>query len=224
MEIKLTSNINEFIKSIDEKYKKKIPTIIKSSLNKTIYAVEKDLKGVMPQVFDKPTKYLIDNAFELSEKATEINPAVAIRLKPGLGERILSPHILGTEREKKPLETKMQSKGLLPKPAQTISSKSLRDTFGNLPYSQYKNLSFYTEKLRGKLFSSSPVTKRTEHIGIPGLYERTNKGNNIKPVILFTQGKIKYKKRFDFKKIVSELVGKHFANKFAEAFKNEINK
>ena len=80
MEINLKSNIDEFIKLIDQKYTKKIPTIIKSSLNKTIFAVEKDLRMIMPQVFDKPTKYLVDNAFEVSEKATETNPAVAIGL------------------------------------------------------------------------------------------------------------------------------------------------
>ena len=217
MEINLKSNIDEFIKLIDQKYTKKIPTIIKSSLNKTIFAVEKDLRMIMPQVFDKPTKYLVDNAFEVSEKATETNPAVAIGLNRLLGQRILAPHILGIEREDRPTETKMKSSNIIGGVMQTVSAKGTRNVSGNVNLNKFK-------QLEGKLFSSFPVTPRTKHLAQPGIYKRKNKSKNIEPFVLFTKGKIKYKKRFDFKKIVSELASKHFESKFVEAFKAEINK
>ena len=217
MEINLTSNINDLIKYIDEKYKKKIPTIIKSSLNKTIFAVEKDLKMIMPQVFDKPTKYLIDNAFAISDKATETNPAVAIGLNKLLGQRILAPHILGIEREDRPSEIKMKSKNIIGALMQTVSAKGLRNASGNMNLNKFK-------QLEGKLFTSFPITARTKHLAQPGIYKRKNKNKKIEPFVLFTDKKIKYKKRFDFKKIVSELTSKHFQSKFVEAYKSEINK
>lgn len=246
MQYDVRADLKDALKMLDGLQKDQIPFATAYALTQTAKAAQKDVEGVIRQVFSAPTPY--------TQKAVYVRPATKNRLfaqvklkdessKGVPAVRFLIFHITGGSRGQKGFENLLQRQGLLLPGQYAVPTRAAKlDAYGNVPRG---TLNAILSQLQASRDISARETKKskaramkrrkrrvvryfvaqagraaTRHLA-PGIYERVGFGfgDAIRPVFIFTERPPKYRKRFPFYETCDRAVQRELVPAFERGFK-----
>jgi hypothetical protein len=195
---------------------------VATATSRTAVALKADMRGKLPQVFDRPTPYTLNSLFVKPATAQDMAAVVwfkdelAVSQQGTPATKYLLPQVVGGSRGIKRAERLLQMAGHLPAGYVMVPGAGARlDRYGNMDRGQLiqvlsqlritgtagyaRNLSFNAGKqvaaLRkaGGRFFVRPVGGQVA----PGVYQRELTGRNVTPVLIFVKSAA-YRRRFDF--------------------------
>ncbi|XVJ69877.1 MAG: hypothetical protein HEQ39_09640 [Rhizobacter sp.] len=202
-----------------------IPYAASTALTRTAQASQKKIVGLMPSLFDQPTRYTLNSTRIVPSTVQTLSARVAVKDQAGAGntpENFLLPNVAGGQRKEKRYERAMRYAGVLLAGERTVLSRSApRDASGNLPRSELSRIMALTgsrsvSKRRSK---ASVAGDKAYFVGIVsgqrGVWKR--KGRSVEPILIFTRKSPVYRKRFDFEGIARNEANSNFKAEFYRA-------
>lgn len=196
MQIKIKDNIKEFTKKLNEVEKKKLPLITRSAINNTLFGLRKEMGKQTIKKLDRPTPF--------TQKAFHVNKAKGTKASGSLVIRDKQAEYL-----------------------QYVIDGGLRDESRMIPipYKPNARLNKYGNII-GK--RTGLIKKKTQFIGtiknITGVWERYNKGKNVKLIIGF-KPTVQYEAgKFPFYRIGRKYINNTFNKHMRDAYRFRIKK
>ena len=194
MQIKIKDNIKEFSKKLNDFEKKKLPLITRSAINNTLFGLRKEMGKQTIKKLDRPTPF--------TQKAFHVNKAKGTKASGSLVIKDKQAEYL-----------------------QYVIDGGLRDESRMIPipYTPNARLNKYGNII-GK--RTGLIKKKTQFIGtikgITGVWERYNKGKNVKLIIGF-KPTVQYEGgKFPFYKIGRKYIDNTFSRHLSDAYKFRI--
>lgn len=238
--IKVSDNLKEVTKALDDLAQKQVPFATAKALTATGRDVKQGLAKQMTSVFDSPTPFIRNSPF--STIATKSKPEVTVGIKDQSSGRAspadyLKEHFTGGARGFKPMERAMQAVGALPGGWLAVPADGMKlDRNGNPNRNQVREVlgalksamrvhSGKGNRAQATTYFVRPVNgaaKRIEHLA-PGIWKRTNsaKGADLQPVFIFVR-RADYTKVLDLPKLTAEIVQAKFASNFEKAMQDAL--
>lgn len=228
-----------------------VPFALATALNKVAAKGQAKVRGEMPNVFDRPTPWVL-NSMRI-KYATKARPEAELAFKDRnsaeSSRSMIEPHVFTGKRHYKAMEARLTRMGLMPAGYNAVPGEAAKlDAFGNMSQGQISQLlnvlGTYTEagynKANAKTVSrlakgnvkrnvygfvywvNKVGGKGNTHLQ-PGVYQRvqTGFGSSLKPVLMFVK-QASYKKRLPFFEIVEKVVAQEFPAEFDTAFNEAI--
>lgn len=227
---KLTSNLDDCTRRLDNLTASKLPSATRNALNDTIRVAKQGVVEEMKRVFDRPTPYTL-NAFKFVEATKDNLVATVLRKDQVVGKHYLEVQEAGGVRPATALEKLLRSRlpiafaGIVP------ADSARLDRYGNWSSGQRN------EVLSGLGAQRDPTANRSaaslkrkknpskyfvpiKGLKTPGVYERKANGQ-LHILLLLTTAMPTYTARFDFQP-AAEAAAKgafpqFFAQRMAEA-------
>lgn len=195
---KITSNIKQVIKGLNDFEKKQVPYATSKAINDTAFKVKDELVSQMKQKLDKPTPFTLR----------------AVKIKKS-NKRTLTAEIYIDDIQADYLKRVYKGGTKMPKKkALVIPTKDIRlNKYGNLTKSKVKNL-----LSSGNYFEGKVKGKGGERAGIFRKY----KNGRIKQVIAWADSK-EDKKLLEFDGVVKSVVKENMDDMFRRALKYAIS-
>ena len=191
MKINVKTNIREFSKKLNDIQKKKLPAITRSAINNTLFGLRQEMSKQTVKKLDRPTPFT-QKAFHVN-RAKGNNPSGSLVIREVQSE-YLDYAIDGGLRK---------TGRLLPIP---YTPNARLNKFGNII---------------GK--RTGLIKKKTQFIGtikgITGVWERYNKGQNVKLIIGLEPSAQYEGGKFPFYKIGRKYINSTFNRHFVRAFR-----
>lgn len=192
--------------------------------------------GVMRSVFDRPTAFTL-NSLRV-DPATKTRLVAVVKPKDAAADgrsadRWLGPEALGGARRLKAFERSMQAAGILPAGMSVVPGPAARlDVWGNWSRSDMNRILVAMRqggtavaarridrlKAKGRTKASGRYFALQQQDGElePGIYERkgTRWGTGVRPVVLFTTGLPRYRRRFPFEAVAERVAAKEMQPTF----------
>jgi hypothetical protein len=242
MKFSITTNRKE-VEAGWSKASGQMPFAISVALNKTAEHAAANIRNEMPQVFDRPTPWVL-NSLRV-KRATKTNLVAELAYKdknsPESQRTMIEPHVGGGQRHFKAMEARLWSVGLLPEGWNAApGAAALLDTYGNMRKGQITTLLnvLGVNGEEGDSKTASRLAKGNKKKGTygfaywvnrvgnpqgkhlqPGVYQRVHTafGSSLKPVLIFVK-RAAYKRRLDFYGISKATIDKEFPGYFEKAF------
>ena len=200
-----------------------IPFAASNALNAVAFKARTGLQEEMKSSLDRPKPWTVKQVRVKKSTKRNLEAIVgspqAVAGKSGILDQILGPHIRGTQRRSKPIESRLRAIGLMPSGYYAIpASGTRRDRYGNMTRAAWRKL-LRTNQER-KLFSALPDQPKTAHLA-PGIYERVNR-RRIRPLVVFVPMAPKYGKRLPWSETAHEIVRAEFGSEFAVAYRRAL--
>tara|TARA_R100000664_G_C2738779_1_gene127647 strand:+ start:764 stop:1360 length:597 start_codon:yes stop_codon:yes gene_type:complete len=191
MQIKIKDNIKQFSKGLTNVEKKKLPLITRSAINNTLFGLKKEMAKQTIKKLDKPTPFTQKGFFIDKAKGKKLSGKLFIR--PEVAKYLRWVIDGGLRDEKR----------MIPVP---FTANARLNKFGNIV---------------GK--RSGLIKKKSQFIGtiknITGVWERFNKGKNVKLIIGFKPS-VQYEGgKFPFYRIGKKYVENTFNKHLTKAYK-----
>ena len=246
--INLTADVTAATKHLTLIQQKQIPFATSVAINNTAKLAQGGIRAAIARSFDRPTPYTLGGTFVRRSNRLDLTAEVGLIDKPKGANRApvkwLGTQITGGSRENTAFELALRSLGALPSgwkayPADrvrlnrygNISRKLISEIIGSLrsgfrvAAGRGKNLHF-----RG-YFAALPGAANTAHLH-PGLYLRVDRGakaatrrkgavsasSGLQPVLLY-KPELRYRKRLDILKPVSQVVRQNFSAEMDKALR-----
>jgi len=246
MRYDVRADLKDALKMLEGLQKDQIPFATAYALTQTAKAAQKDVEGVIRQVFNSPTPYTQRAVFVRA--ATKQRLIAEVQLKDTTSKgvpavRYLIHHITGGSRGQKGFENLLQRQGLLLPGQYAVPTRAAKlDAYGNVPRGTLNAILSQLQASRDVLARETPASKAramkrrkrrvtryfvaqtgraaTKHLA-PGIYERVGFGfgDAIRPVFIFTERPPKYRKRFPFYETIDRAVQRELVPKFEEGFR-----
>ena len=212
--LKMTVKGAKDIKKMFDKLEKQGRFASSVALNRTAFAVRKDVQSKMPNIFDRPTRATI-NAIRYKKSTKAMLRAEVYVNDEGIAPiRWLSPQIYGASRGMKRSEAYLRRLNLLPRGRNIVPGKGVRlNRFGNITKGQMGKILGGVRDKHSNYFAGSIR-------GIPGIWERKGR-RKVKPILMFVQPP-RYKKRFKFFDIAGKSARKHWPREIDKAIEYAI--
>lgn len=222
------------------------------ALNKTADMGAAAVRKEMPNVFDKPTPWVVNSLRVKRSTKANLVAEVAFKDKNSAenSRTMILPHVDAGTRRYKAMEARLYKAGYLPAGWSVVPGAAANlDAFGNMSRGQITQLlnvlGTYTEagynkanaktvdrlakgnvkkNVYGFTYWVNPVNgSRGKHLQ-PGVYQRvtTGFGTSLKPILIFVS-KADYKNRLDFYGIVTTTVQRDFPAAFDKAFADAMS-
>ena len=191
MQIKISTNIKQFSKGLNNAAKKKLPLITRSAINNTLFGLKKEMAKQTNKKLDRPTPFTQKGFFINKAKGKKLSGSLFIRPEVAKYLRWVIDGGLRTEKRMIPI----------PYPPNAKLNK-----FGNIV---------------GK--RTGLIKKKSQFIGtiknITGVWERFNKGKNVKLIIGFKPSAQYEGGKFPFYRIGRKYVENTFDKNLTKAYK-----
>ena len=191
MQIKIDSNIKQFTKGLNSVAKKKLPLITRSAINNTLFGLKKEMAKQTVKKLDRPTPFTQKGFFINKARGKKLSGSLFIR--PEVAKYLRWVIDGGLKREGR----------MIPIP---FTANAKLNKFGNIV---------------GK--RSGLIKKKSQFIGtiknITGVWERINKGMNVKLIIGFKPS-VQYEGgKFPFYRIGKKYIDNTFDKQLTKAYK-----
>lgn len=225
------SGLDELRAGLTEFSDRRFSAAVATALSRTAVQVKDQLRGEMPNVFNRPTPYTLNSLRTKSATADKL--AATVDFKDDLGTsgggipatNYLQPHVSGGGRRTKRLEVALRAAGALPPGYFAVPGVGARmDAYGNVDRGQIiqvlsqlriqllagsqRNMSFdprkaiaAQRKAGGRFFVVPPGEGRQA-----GVYQREFFGRNVTPVFVFVKS-VAYRQTWDFSAMAERMVG-----------------
>ena len=218
------------------------------ALNRTAVLAADAVRATMPNVFDRPTPWVI-KSLRVS-RSTKANLVAEIAYKDkglyGSSRTMIEPHVHhGVKRQHKAMEMRLQRAGHLPSGWYAVPGAAAKlDSYGNMSQGQISQLlnvmGTYTESgynkanaktsarlargdakkgLAGFAYWINPVAGRRQAGLPPGVYQRV--GARSRPVLVFVRN-VSYRPRLDFYGVAGDVAKKELPAQFDKAFSDAM--
>jgi len=236
----VTSNISEALRNFNGK-RVNIPLATAKALTFTAEAGQASGKKEMLQVFDRPTPFTLNSLY--LKAATPITLTTRVWFRDlRFKAHYLVPQVEGGDRPLKRFEKYLQSRGLLPVGMYAVpGERADLDAYGNMSRGQLvkilsalqalpevgylANRSAAAAARRAK--SKRPRALTNYFVGRPkagepiGVWERIGK-TGLRPILIFVKAP-RYKKRFNFYGVASDVSKREFPLHFDRALRSPSN-
>lgn len=239
MKISVKSNLNEFLKALDNVSAKHVPFATAKALTKTAQVVKAEVVAEMEKVFENPTRWTINSLYVKPATTKTLASRVWVKnTKDGTGpspENWLIPEVMGGPRKYKRFEKALKARGLMPGDKALMPTQYADiDANGNVSSGQITAILSYLEAFSEDGYKANMSQKGRKKFnakrgfgyfaGAPngqpgGIWKRVNfaKGTALRPIFLFVSLP-QYKSRLDFFGIGDRV----YKEKFAEHFKESL--
>jgi hypothetical protein len=212
------------------------------ALNNTAFAARKDLQAILPQVFDRPTRWTLNAPWvEKARPGRAYRLAATVSLQgkflPSTRESFLAPHIDSGPRKPKRMEVLLRARGVLGANEYLVPSQFQRlDAYGNVPRSVVQKVlanlqAHFDPHQRTPIGGARSGKKKAEYYftrkGVRGqrltaIWQRFPGGHAV-PAFIVVSSAPKYRKRLPFAKIVKVAIDRVWPVEFERQVSSEIH-
>lgn len=246
MQIKVTTNFKQ-VQAALQKAASQVPFALATALNKTAAKAQTAVQKKMPEVFDRPTPWVMNSLRIKYANKNNLLAELAYKDKNSVenSRSMVEPHVFTGKRHFKAMEARLMRIGLIPAGWNVVPGAAAKlDANGNMSRGQISQvlnvLGAYTEagynkandktsarlakgrakkNIYGFVYWVNKVgSTKARHLQ-PGVYQRviTAFGTSLKPVLIFVK-QANYKKRLDFFGVAQAVINKEFPGEFDRAF------
>lgn len=197
---------------------RQMPFIVSKAINEVAFKVRDaeigEIAGTLENVKPWTLRGVMVKTSTKRDLEAVIGSKTGIRGTPGKWDNVMRPHIAGGSRINRKAERALQAKGMMPAGMLAVPGPDTKlDRYGNLSKATWMKL-IQLQQHR-KLFVALGDHNRTRHLS-PGIYERTDAGHKVKPIVLFVTS-ARYTKRLDWFGQARRAVSREFPAAFARA-------
>lgn len=241
--ISIKSNLKDVSAFIRQLPQKQIAFATSLAINETAKKVRADLVTSMSATFDRPTRYTLNSLYIRPSNKRNLSARVWVKedtFKGTPASKFLGPEIFGGQRRHKRFEKALIARGYMPPNMYAVPGKACPlDANGNVSSGFIVQLLGYLQAFGEQGYKANMSKKgvnrvnkqqgRAYFVGRPGtraplgIWARYKfaSGSAVKPILIFVR-RPSYNKRFKFFDVTERSVNKHFAQSFAEAFKQTM--
>ena len=237
--INVKSDIDAFIRRIDDVQRNQVPFVTAYALTKTAQDIKDAEIQAMAQVFDRPTRFTLNALYV--KPATKTSLTAYVNFKEGFGSipawKYLGPEVEGGARSSKSHELRLRRAGILKDGEFVVPGiRAPLDAYGNIPGSAIERILSQLGAAGGTGYLANQTARskrrnKTSHkyfvmrgvLGVKdGIYQQGT-GHTILPVMIFVR-QPHYGKRLDFYGIATRVFQQNFARRFREGWARYVTK
>lgn len=233
--IKITHDIKDTVRMLDDKVRKQVGFATAVALTKTAQAAQRELVQEMSQKFDRPTPMVLKSMFIRPATRQRLESMVFLKDRSIGGKNplsiaeILRHQFAGGTRVRKRLELWLERAGLISRSEYIVPGAAARlDRYGNLSRGQIQQIMSQL-RVGSDPYSYSSKSKRSRRNvraagemfwsrgdTLPrGAWMRA--GRNVKPLLIVVK-RAQYSRRINMEATVDTVIRKHFNRFFDDAF------
>lgn len=210
MELSFLNNVEAWTAGLEDIYRRQIPFATAKALNETIDDLKAYHQGLLPSIFDRPTRYTINSLRTVKAASYRLTAGVFFKEQFRDGSHYVTPQVEGGTRRLKRFEYWLIQRGIMNSGEFAVPASGLKlDAYGNVPNGIVTMIlsqlavgpdpfQWETERSRKRAGSS-----RTRYF-VPapgssmkrGIWRRKSK-TTVEPVFIFVSG-VTYQKRYAF--------------------------
>lgn len=229
-DISFESNLRDWTASLTDVQLRQLPFATALALNLTAGDVRNTHKGLLPQIFDRPTRFTLNSLYYVgvSKRSNEMVSTVRFKDSSRSRAHYLMPQVEGGARPHKRFEKWLINRGIMTSDEFAVPAKGVKlDSSGNLSAGTVTQIlsqlnvspdamQWETEKSRKRAGASRSryfVPREGSKLK-RGVWMR--KGKTISPVLIFVTG-TNYQIRYRFYDISAREASARFPIRFEEA-------
>lgn len=235
LSLSFESTLREWERGMDALERDLMPEATADALNWTAAQVRDDLKGMLPSVFDRPTRFTVGSL--MMEPASPQHLVSTVRFRDTWGSRhYLWPQVSGGNRPLKRFEQLLISRGIMKPGEYAVPGKRAPlDASGNIRAGLLMQIlsqlgamgDQYANETKRSRKRAGPGRLRYFVPG-PGKWERLHRGIWLEapsplPIIMFVRAP-SYRIRFRFHDIAAGLAAEVFPSKFDRALTRVVDR
>lgn len=243
MELRVNSNALEVARILGRDVTERMPIATAEALNTTRDRITKGERRVMLRVFDRPTPYTMRSFFATKATPNKLRSQTGLRdwaPKGTPATRYIGPHVYGGPRNNSKFEGLLRARGIIGRNQFVVPAAGAElDQYGNVRRGTYTRIlsalgahreAGYQANRTNSKRSLRKAAKWQYFVGAPdgekmAIWQRqqTSFGSAIKPVFWVVDSAPKYRKRFAFFEIATNVHKAHYDRDFMAAINAAVN-
>lgn len=240
MRVELTGvdAFNRILDRMGEFNKRQAPYAMAVALNSMVNRIGEGERDVMAQRFDRPTPYTLNSIRKIYTDKRKLSAYVGLKdeaYKAIPASKFLEAQILGGPRGQKRSERMLANKGLAK--FWTPAPEAQLDGYGNVgrgfilkmlsALKAHGEVGYLANRNEKSKRSAAKAKNFDVFIGAPngqdvGVWQRINRGKNVKPLMWMSREAPKYRKLFPFEKVAKNIWAAHAESEIERAIRHAI--
>lgn len=236
MKFEVKTNVLDIQDILSDVAREQLPYASAAALTEMAKLIQKKELEVVGRVFDRPTPWTMNSLFiEPAKKQDWPKPVAQVYFKDfapkgTAADAYLQPHVFGGTRKHKRSEKALIARGIMKSSEYTVPGAGAQlDAFGNIKRGDivkilsdlraFSEVGFNANRTQSK--RSQTAAKKSGYIfavvgGQRGIYRKrqTVWGTGLTPILLFVEGAPRYRKRFAFFEIATNVMAAHYDDIF----------